>query len=55
MDGRAGADELATAYEQAGLTREDFEGHRFIRLNQLRRLLDVGSLDFGLRWTGRAS
>src|SRR4249919_89690 len=40
-----GADELATAYERAGLTFEDFEGHRFIRLNQLRRLLDAGSLD----------
>ena len=50
-----GADELATAYERAGLTLEDFEGHRFIRLNQLRRLLDAGSLDSELRWTGRAS
>src|SRR4029079_18301743 len=44
-----GADELATAYELASLTLEDFEGHSFIRLNQLRRLLEAGSLDSELR------
>jgi nucleoside-diphosphate-sugar epimerase len=46
-----GADELATAYERAGLTLQDFEGNRFIRLNQLRRLLDAGALDSELRWS----
>jgi nucleoside-diphosphate-sugar epimerase len=45
-----GADELAHAYEAAGLTLEQFQGHRFIRLGQLTRLLDQGSLDDGLRW-----
>ena len=27
-----GADELASAYETVGLTLEDFQGHRYIRL-----------------------
>jgi nucleoside-diphosphate-sugar epimerase len=46
-----GADELATAYEREGLTLEDLErGYRYIRLNQLRRLLDGGALDSELRW-----
>jgi len=45
-----GADELARAYEEVGLTFEDFQGHRFIRLGQLRRLLDANALDSELRW-----
>jgi nucleoside-diphosphate-sugar epimerase len=45
-----GADELARAYEEVGLTFEDFQGHRYIRLGQLRRLLDANALDGELRW-----
>jgi nucleoside-diphosphate-sugar epimerase len=45
-----GADELARAYDQVGLTLEDFQGHRFIRLGQLRRLLEADALDAELRW-----
>jgi nucleoside-diphosphate-sugar epimerase len=45
-----GADELANGYEAAGLTFDDFQGHRYIRLGQLRRLLDGGALDSQLRW-----
>jgi nucleoside-diphosphate-sugar epimerase len=45
-----GADELARAYEEVGLTFEDFQGHRFIRLGQLRRLLEADALDQELRW-----
>jgi nucleoside-diphosphate-sugar epimerase len=45
-----GADELARAYEEVGLTFKDFQGHRFIRLGQLRRLLDADALDSELRW-----
>jgi nucleoside-diphosphate-sugar epimerase len=45
-----GADELARAYEDVGLTFDDFQGHRFIRLGQLRRLLDADALDGELRW-----
>lgn len=50
-----GVAELAAAYADAGLTLEDFEGHRFIRLNQLRRLLDGGELDGELRWARAAA
>jgi nucleoside-diphosphate-sugar epimerase len=45
-----GADELVRAYEEVGLTFEDFQGHRYIRLGQLRRLLDARALDTELRW-----
>jgi nucleoside-diphosphate-sugar epimerase len=45
-----GVDELVAAYERVGLTREEFEGHRYLRLGQLKRLLDKGSLDDSLRW-----
>jgi nucleoside-diphosphate-sugar epimerase len=45
-----GVDELASAYEQVGLTLEEFQGHRYIRLGQLKRLLDEDALDGGLRW-----
>jgi nucleoside-diphosphate-sugar epimerase len=48
-----GGDELATAYEREGLTLDELErGYRYIRLNQLRRLLDAGALDSELRWAG---
>jgi nucleoside-diphosphate-sugar epimerase len=50
-----GADELAAAYEAEGLTLEQFEGHRYIRLGQLTRLLGNGSLDDGLRWASLPS
>jgi nucleoside-diphosphate-sugar epimerase len=45
-----GADELARAYEQVGLTFDDFQGHRYMRLEQVRRLLDARALDTELRW-----
>jgi nucleoside-diphosphate-sugar epimerase len=50
-----GADELARAYESVGLTLEDFQGHRYIRLGQLRRLLDAQALDAELRWEAAAT
>jgi nucleoside-diphosphate-sugar epimerase len=46
-----GTDELATAYEREGLTLEELQGgYRYIRLNQLKRLLDAEALDSELRW-----
>jgi nucleoside-diphosphate-sugar epimerase len=47
---RAGAGELVVAYRAAGFTFDDFDGHRFTRLKQMRRLIDEGLLDDGLRW-----
>jgi len=54
-DAERGADELAVAYEREGLTLDDLQGgRRYIRLNQLRHLLDEGELDDGLRWSEQA-
>jgi nucleoside-diphosphate-sugar epimerase len=47
---RAGAAELVEAYRTIGLSFEEFEGYRYTRLKQIRRLLDEGRLDEGLRW-----
>ena len=35
---------------EAGLTLEDFQGRKYIRLNQLRYLLENRRLDESLRW-----
>ena len=48
---RRGADELADAYRRAGLTLEEFDGDRFVRLRRLNSLLAAGALDESLRWT----
>ncbi len=45
-----GARQLADAYQRAGLTAEDMQGRRFIRLNQLKHLLASGALTGELRW-----
>lgn len=47
---RRGAQELYEAYRAAGLTLEQFEGSRFIRLKRLRLLVEEGRLDAELRW-----
>ncbi|MFE1046048.1 NAD-dependent epimerase/dehydratase family protein [Streptomyces olivaceus] len=46
---KQGAVELADAYRDFGLTREDFEG-RFTRLAVLRAASETGSVDDTLRW-----
>jgi nucleoside-diphosphate-sugar epimerase len=46
-----GARQLARAYSRCGLTRGDLEtGRRYIRLRQIRHLLDTGAIDGELRW-----
>ena len=50
-DSRRGAEELVEAYRSVPLTPELFEGRRYVRLRQLRHLLDAGELEEGLRWT----
>jgi nucleoside-diphosphate-sugar epimerase len=47
---REGARELYEAYRVAGLTREDMETGRYIRLKHIQRLLQAGLLDASLRW-----
>ena len=45
-----GGRELVDAYRTVGLTTDEFDGDRFVRLRRLRRLLDEGALDASLRW-----
>jgi nucleoside-diphosphate-sugar epimerase len=47
---RRGAQELYSAYQQIGLTVDDFEGPRYKRIAHLRRLLAEGAVDETLRW-----
>lgn len=47
---KLGADELAHAYRQVRLTLDDFNGPRYVRLVQLKQLVQKGLLDERLRW-----
>jgi nucleoside-diphosphate-sugar epimerase len=49
-DALKGARQLYEAYRAQGLTLEAFQGRRYVRLNQIRHLLDTGKLDTTLRW-----
>jgi nucleoside-diphosphate-sugar epimerase len=46
-----GARELVDAYQRFGLTLEQFESRSYVRLRQLRHLLDTDALGADLRWT----
>jgi nucleoside-diphosphate-sugar epimerase/O-antigen/teichoic acid export membrane protein len=48
---RGGIDELVAAYAGRGLTGDDFNSSRFIRLRRIRELLSAGVLDDTLRRT----
>lgn len=45
-----GAKELYAALQDARMTFEDFQGRKYIRLNQFKHLLNRGLLDGTLRW-----
>lgn len=47
---RLGAQQLYKAYREYGLTLDDFQGRKYIRLNQLKHLLNTNCLDDQLRW-----
>jgi nucleoside-diphosphate-sugar epimerase len=49
-DARKGARQLYEAYRSIGLRLEDFEGPRYRRIDQLKRLLAEGNLGADLRW-----
>lgn len=51
---RDGVRELAAAYARQGLTLDDFEGPRYQRIAQIRRLLSEHRLDDTLRWRATA-
>jgi nucleoside-diphosphate-sugar epimerase len=50
-DAATGVRELIDAYRSRGLTQDDFQGKHYVRLRQLRHLLDGGELDETLRRT----
>jgi nucleoside-diphosphate-sugar epimerase len=52
---RDGAAELLQAYRAVGLTQEQFESDRYIRLKRLRLLLQSGRLGDDLRWRDEAA
>ncbi len=45
-----GATELYHAYQNAGLTFDDFQGRKYVRLKQIKHLLENNALDSDLRW-----
>jgi len=49
-DARKGARQLYEAYRAIGLRQEDFEGPRYRRIDQIKRLLAEGNLGVDLRW-----
>jgi len=49
-DARKGARQLYQAYRSIGLRLEDFEGPRYRRIDQIKRLLAEGNLGVDLRW-----
>jgi nucleoside-diphosphate-sugar epimerase len=51
-DARRGAAQLHDAYQRAGLTLEEFQGSRYIRLKRIRELLESGEIGTDLRWVG---
>lgn len=53
-DATLGTRQLIDAYRANDLTEETFDGPSFVRLRQLRRLLDAGELDPTLRRTAAA-
>jgi nucleoside-diphosphate-sugar epimerase len=48
---RRGAQELYDAYRAAGLTRQDVEWGRYVRMSHIQRLLKAGQVDASLRWS----
>ena len=47
---RGGAQELYDAYRTAGLTVEDLESGRYLRIKYIERRIQAGNLDVSLRW-----
>lgn len=47
---RKGVEELYRAFREVGLTSDQFLGHRYLRLKQIKKLQDEGRLDRELRW-----
>lgn len=48
---RKGIEQLHEAYVAQGLTLDELEGDRFMRIRHVQSLLDAGTIDSSLRWT----
>lgn len=51
----SGAKELYEAYKAIGLTLDDLEGNRYMRIKTVERLMNEGQIDGDLRWTAGAA
>jgi nucleoside-diphosphate-sugar epimerase len=49
---RRGVEQLYEAYQRVGLTLEEFEGPKYMRIAHVKSLIRDGLLDNQLRWTG---
>lgn len=47
---RRGVEELYQTYKKVGLTLEEFEGERFMRIAHIKKLIRENKLDSNLRW-----
>jgi nucleoside-diphosphate-sugar epimerase len=52
---RRGAQELYDAYRGAGLTADDMQQGRYVRIQEIRRLQKAGQLDDSLRWSHKSA
>ena len=52
---RRGAEELYEAYKRNGLTAEEFNGTRYLRMRRISELLSTSRLDDELRWRSESS
>ena len=48
---RRGIEELYNEYKKTGLTLEEFEGPKYMRIAHIKGLIEEGRLDESLRWT----
>ena len=51
---RQGAQELYEAYKAIGLSKDDVQAGRYIRIHQIQRLLNAGQIDRSLRWVNQS-
>jgi nucleoside-diphosphate-sugar epimerase len=51
---RKGAAQLYETYKKVGLTLEEFEGERYMRIAHIKKLINGGLLDRNLRWQAAA-
>jgi hypothetical protein len=47
---RKGAQELYDAYRAAGLTFEDLQQGRYVRISEIQRMIKAQKLDASMRW-----